>query len=202
MGLSKGTLYVSVRMFTERQFGRDAVERCLAQLSRDDRDLLSSIVPVGWYPLEPILRFHRAVDKTFGRGDLALCRDVGRFSAEWQLNSFHKFLLRFKTPEWFFAKGISVWRQYHDTGRWEWAKQEPGHIVGRLFDFSVTDAAFCMREQGWFWRAAELTGGVHVVVDERRCRTRGDEFCEYEGRWQSKLSTGEFKGAAPKAGGS
>ena len=111
MALSKGTLYASVRLFTERRFGRDAVDKLLAQLTKEDQDLLSSIVPVGWYPLEPIMRFHRVLDKTFGKGDLSLCHEVGRFSAEWQLTSFHKMLLRFKTPDWFFQKGFTVWRQ-------------------------------------------------------------------------------------------
>jgi hypothetical protein len=186
VALSKGTLYASVRLFTERRFGRDAVDKCLAQLVKDDQDLLSSIVPVGWYPLEPILRFHRVLDKTFGRGDLSLCKEVGRFSAEWQLTSFHKMLLRFKTPDWFFQKGFTVWRQYHDTGRWELIRTTNNSLTGRLLEFAVVDAAFCMREMGWFQRAAELTGGTNVIIEETHCRSRGDPYCEYAGKWKAK----------------
>ena len=190
MALSKGTLYASVRLFTERRFGRDAVDKLLAQLSKEDQELLASIVPVGWYPLEPILRYHRALDKMFGKGDLSLCHEVGRFSAEWQLTSFHKMLLRFKTPDWFFQKGFTVWRQYHDTGRWELMTTSPHALTARLFEFAVVDAAFCKRELGWFQRAAELTGGLNVVVEEHACRSRGDPYCEYAGTWKTKHPAG------------
>ena len=99
-------------------------------------------------------------------------------------------LLRFKTPDWFFQKGFTVWRQYHDTGRWELMTTSPHALTARLFEFAVVDAAFCKRELGWFQRAAELTGGLNVVVEELACRSRGDPYCEYAGSWKTKHPAG------------
>jgi hypothetical protein len=56
-------------------------------------------------------------------------------------------------------------------------------VTGRLFDFAHVDAAFCLREQGWFERAVELTGGKQALVSEPRYRARGDGLCEYLGEW-------------------
>jgi hypothetical protein len=178
-----------MKLHAERRFGREGVAACLADLSADDCELLESIVPVGWYPLEPALRFSRCVDQRFGSGDLALCREAGRFSAEWQLSSFHKMLLRLTSPGWMFERGLGVWQQYHDSGRWEILQPSTTELVGRLYDFAVVDRAFCVREHGWFERAIELTGGDQVVIEEPRCRAQGAECCEYVGRWRAKTAS-------------
>jgi hypothetical protein len=180
----KGTLYVSVRMFTEERFGKEAPDKALRELSAEDRELLASSVAVGWYPIEPILRYHRAVDRIFGEGDLALCTEIGRFGAEWQLNLFHKFILRFTSPIWFMEKGAKLWLTYFNHGRWEVSQPAPNQLLARLHDFPLADEAFCKREYGWFQRAAELTGAKQVKLVERQCRASGGTICEYFGEWR------------------
>jgi hypothetical protein len=185
MPSSKGTLYTSVKLFAERRFGPDAVEQTLHEMSAEDRDVLAAMVPVGWYPLEPMLRFHRVLDRLFGRGDLALCTEIGRFSAEWQLNLFHKLVLKFKSPQWMVQKAGLMWKHYHDTGRWEVEQPDAHSVMGRLQGFGVVDEVHCLRLHGWFTRAIELTGGKDVRIHEPSCRNRGDRFCEYVGSWRS-----------------
>lgn len=170
-------------MFTERRFGKPAVERCIRELAPADQEVLLSIVPLGWFPLEPTARFGVAVDKLYGRGDLELCREIGRFSAEWQLNLFHKLVLRFKPAEWLFVRGMSVWQQYHDTGRWEVERPGENHVIARLRDFAVAEPGWCARFGGFIQRAAEVTGARNVEVQHPRCRVLGEPCCEYEGRW-------------------
>src|SRR3954463_15749312 len=102
---ANGVVLKSIRLFTERNFGAKAVERCMATLPTAERELLSSASAVGWYPVDTVFRFLRAVDSVCGKGDLKLCHEIGRFSADWQLNSFHKLFLRFKSPAWLFDKG-------------------------------------------------------------------------------------------------
>jgi hypothetical protein len=175
---ANGTVFASMRLFTERNFGDKAVERCLATLSKPDRDLLAAAVPVGWYPVSSVFRFLRAVDTVCGKGDLKLCHEIGRFSADWQLNSFHKLFLRFKSPAWLFDKGARLFNQYYNAGRFAVAPPEPGRMSGQLHDF-IADEAFCARELGWIERAVELTGGKGVTLSEPRCRIKGDPYCEY-----------------------
>jgi len=180
---SKGTLFLSAKLYADKELGADAVQDAMAQLSDADRELLDAVVAVGWYPLEPIMRFHHILDRDYGRGDLSLCYEIGRFAAAWQLNAFHKFVLKFKQPRWMLQKASSLWSTYHDSGRWEVGEPEPGMMRGCLYDFAIVDPAFCKREMGWFARAIELTGGKLLTIDEPRCRSRGDEWCEYVGHW-------------------
>ena len=68
-------------MFTERRFGEEAVAACTQALSPADQTILRTTLPMGWYPLEPTIRYMRVLDATYGTGDLELCREIGRFSA-------------------------------------------------------------------------------------------------------------------------
>src|SRR5437879_6227373 len=71
-GRSKGLLFTAARMFTEQRFGPPAVEACLRQLSASDQEILRSLIPVGWYPLQPTVHYMRVLDATYGKGDLGL----------------------------------------------------------------------------------------------------------------------------------
>jgi hypothetical protein len=175
----KGTVYESLRMFTQQQFGLEAVDRVLAELPSADRELLSGVNALGWYPVEPILRFHHALDRIYGEGDLALCERAGRFSAGWAMNTVLKIFLRFQTPGWLVQKATSVWGRYHDTGRWVVAMPSPKRIQGDLYDFEVRDPAFCARLRGWLHGASALTGGANCVVSETLCTSRGADHCQF-----------------------
>jgi hypothetical protein len=179
----KGTVFESTRMFTERQFGAAGVEKVLAELSAEDRRVLASVQAIGWYPVEPVLRYHHALERVFGTGDFSLCTSAGRFSATWSMNTVLKVFLRFKSPTWLIDKATRVWDRYHDTGRWEVASPASHRLVGTLSNFAVKDVAFCARLRGWLQGAIEATGGQNSNIVETRCICRGNEHCMFTLSW-------------------
>jgi hypothetical protein len=179
----KGTVFASTRDFTERRFGASAFGQILEALPVADREILSSVTHMGWYPVEPILRYHHALDRMFGRGDLELCTEAGRYSAEWAINSILKVYVRFRSPHWLVDRATSVWRHYHDTGHWEVGPKELNTLSGKISDFAVRDLAFCARLRGWLAGAARLTGGRDPKVTELCCAVKGARYCEFECRW-------------------
>ena len=94
----KGSVFESTRMFTVEAFGADAVARVLAELDAEDQRVLSDVQLLGWYPVEPVLRYMRVLDRLYGKNDLKLCEQSGRFSAGWQMNTVLKVFLRFRSP--------------------------------------------------------------------------------------------------------
>ena len=184
MAQFKGTIYTSAQLFTEARFGPDAVQRVLAALPAADRELLTGITPMGWYPTEPVMAFHHKVDELFGKGDLAVCVELGKYSAEWALNTVLKFFIRFRTPSWLLERSGSLWGRYHDSGKWEVASSPDLQLSARLRDFQVRDPAFCARFRGWLHRAVELTGGREPDVRESLCVCKGERYCEYTARWK------------------
>ena len=183
MASFKGTVFESTRMFTEREFGFDAVERVLAELPEGDRAILKDVQAIGWYPVEPVLRYHRVLDRLYGKGDLAVCVRAGRFSAGWSLNTVLKVFVRFRTPSWLVDRATRVWDRYHDTGRWTVTAPLPNKFVGDLYEFAVKDEAFCARLRGWLAGAVELTGGKNAVVTETKCACRGQDHCVFAASW-------------------
>ncbi len=184
MAKFKGTVFESTRLFTVREFGPEGAERVLAELSEADRRVLAELSAISWCPVEPVLRFHHALDRVFGSGDLALCVRAGYFSAGWSLNTVLKLFLRFSSPLWLVERATSVWGRYHDTGQWRIEQADGNRIVGELHGFEVGDPAFCARLRGWLQGAVELTGGQHAVVTETRCVCRGDDCCAFSLGWQ------------------
>jgi hypothetical protein len=180
----KGTVFESTRMFVEQRFGPDATERLLSELPVSDRDLLRGVNALGWYPVDPVLRYHYALDNVFGVGDFALCEQAGRFSAGWAMNSVLKVFLRFRSPNWLVERATSVWGRYHDTGRWQITSNLPQRMQGDLFEFAVRDRAFCARLRGWLAGATELTGGKHASVFETQCASRGAAHCSFAMTWR------------------
>lgn len=171
-------------MFTEQRFGAEAVERVLGALSAADRQILEGAALVGWYPVEPVMAYHHKLDQLYGHGDLDLCVEVGKFSAEWALNTVLKFFVRFRTPHWLMERSASLWGRYHDSGRWEILNDPNVPLLARLHGFEVRDPAFCARFRGWLIRAVELTGAKEPRVVEPACSCRGQAYCEYQVRWR------------------
>jgi hypothetical protein len=181
----KGSIFTSTRIFTEKTYGQVGVERCLARLQPADRALLEGISPVGWYPAEPILSFHHALEALYGEpGNHQVCEAAGRYSAEWAFNSILKIFLRFKTPHWLMTKYTSVWERYHDSGNWELGVVNENALWGRLSEYQVCDRCFCARLRGWIQGAVHMTGGQDVRVVESRCRCDGSPYCHFDITWR------------------
>lgn len=183
MAKFKGTIYTSTALFTDKRFGPGASDKVLQTLPTADREVLQGVTAVGWYPADPILAYHRTLDEVFGRGDLALCVEVGKFSAEWTLNAVLKIFLRLRTPNWLMERSSTLWERFHDSGRWEIQNDPNVQLCAQLYDFKVRDPVFCARFKGWLLRAIELTGGDNAEVDHVACTCKGDRYCHFNGRW-------------------
>jgi hypothetical protein len=185
MAKFKGSVYESTRAFVQHEFGADGVERVLARLCAEDRQVLHAATAIAWIPVEPVLHFHQAIESEFGKGDLSVCVRAGQFSAGWSMNSILKMFVRLRSPHWLVDKAASVWSRYHDTGHWELFGPEPHRVGGKLIAFEVLDPHFCARLRGWLQGAVELTGGKGALTTELRCRSRGHEHCAYSVSFQS-----------------
>jgi hypothetical protein len=181
---SSGTIHLGQLVFVTERWGEEAVERCLASLEPDDAHLLRSITAAGVYDLAPMMRFRRAVGRLYGTGELSLCHEIGVFSAEWDLNAFHKAVLRVRRPSFLIERASSLWRRYHSSGRFEVETPTETSCVGRLFDFPLDDRAFCIGLEGWISRAFGLSGARFMKVNQSNCATAGSGCCEFRVHWQ------------------
>jgi hypothetical protein len=194
MAQTKGTGFLNIRSFVTDQFGAGSYGSVIQGMAPEDRAVLESLVPVGWYDLALYARLIRAVDERFGVGDLRLVHALGRFEAERDLTTVHQFFLRLMRPTLAIEQMNKYWRRFHDSGDWStvWGARD---VTSCLSGWGVVDAALCRELVGYLGRTLELLGARDVHMDHRKCRVRGDALCEFHGVWRHS----EDAGGAPSA---
>lgn len=160
----KGTVYISTRMFVEQKLEPGALDKILAELPEAMRAALAEVSPTAWCDTEPVLEFHRVLERLYGSPGRSVCTEAGRFSATWNMNTILKLFLRFKSPLWITGKAGSVWDRYHDSGSWTVVDEGSNRISADLRGFQVSEPLFFQRLTGWLQGMLEATGGRQSVV--------------------------------------
>jgi uncharacterized protein (TIGR02265 family) len=182
-GSIKGGVLTSRLAFLEGRGGRAAVDRVLAKLPPEDQGVLSgNIAPAGWYPFATGSRLDEAIEAELGGGD-ALFREMGAQSARDNLSPAQRAFVRERDPHALLKGAASIYRLYYDSGRRTFERLGQRKVVLRTYDSTTFSRADCLTVVGWHEQVISMCGGDHVRVVETRCRTRGDEVCEYICEW-------------------
>jgi hypothetical protein len=194
MGDVRGASIVGTIKFLREHHGPDAPARVLAALEPLTRQALAdggpALLEAGWYPCGALSDLTRAADRLYGKGDLALCREIGRECAFDDMNRFFKWLLKLAGPGTLFKRAESVFNNYHNVGRYVAESSGPQHASIRLENWNSADPVMCKRIEGWIERALELTlgSGTRPIIKEsahlvREPLVSPHLFCRYEARW-------------------
>jgi predicted hydrocarbon binding protein len=181
----KGIVLKSRMEYVEKNHGKDALERVIEALSPEARTMVGGEILVSsWYPLQAAIETLVTIDRLLGNGDLALCEEMGRYTARTALSGgVQQSFARENDPAFVIKISPIIWSQYYDSGRLTTASAGPGAAVIRLEDFEEPHQAICRSMQGWLQQANEIWGGRSVEVIETRCRTREDPCCEFLISW-------------------
>jgi hypothetical protein len=143
------------------------------------------ILNSAWVPYSLFLDLNVTADRLFGRGDLRLCYEMGRYSAETNLPTLYKLFYKLGSPLFIFDKAASVWDLHYDSGKLAPVSDGAGSIHLRLLDFGAPHRAHCLSVLGWAVKSAEISGAELLYAEEDRCRTKGAAVCELTLRWRS-----------------
>lgn len=182
-GLTKGVGFKNVRSFALTRFGEQGYERVLASMNSDDRLALHAIIPMGWYDLELYARLIHALNALYGRGDLSLLDQLGRYEAEQDLTTIHRLFMKMANPGLILAKSMELWRRFHDTGEWH-IERAGKSATGTLRGWGVVDAGMCTELNGYIQGIISVGSGKDVWVSHPTCRVKGAEACVFEGTWR------------------
>src|SRR4051812_644423 len=156
----------------------------MKRLSPADRELVGGLIlPIGWYPLPPFPRFLRAMDQELGRGDGSLITERGTWAAIHDMKTTHKLLLKFFSPQWVIEKGTSLWKNFHDTGRWESSRDGDKGARAVLLEHGIVDDAMCATLKGWIIGLLTIAGCKNIKVNHVECRASGAPSCGYHASW-------------------
>lgn len=185
MSSVKGAAITARLRFVREHHGDAGVQRVLAAVPAATRGVLDArVLPQAWAPYDVLVDVCVAIDQLFGRGDLAVCYEMGRYAAEVNLPTLYRLFYRLGSPQFILRKAAQLWSVHYDSGKL--AAFEEGRDGARLeiVDFERPHRAHCLSVLGWTSRSIELSGGLLQKADEERCRTRGDETCELVLRWK------------------
>jgi hypothetical protein len=180
----KGSTITGRLKYVRTRHGEEGVARLLAAVQPATRAVLNEqVLAASWVPFAVFIDLCVTIDKLFGRGDLALCVDVGRYTAEVNLPVLYKIFYRVSSPQYILTKGASLWRMNYDAGQ---LTVESGDHSTRLIleHFPTPHRAHCLSVLGWATRSVEMSGGKRVAWDESGCRASGDPRCVATIRWE------------------
>lgn len=180
----KGSTISSRLLWVSLHHGEEGLDRLSAALSPAARAAVNvPLAKAKWYPFELFVELTLAIDKTFGKGDLALVREIGRFTADANLKTVYKLFYMVGTPKWIIDRAARLWDLHYDSGRLVVMRYPGNESEARIVGFATPHLVHCQSVWGWCERSLELSGAKEVRGEEVRCRTRGDEECAYHLRW-------------------
>ncbi|GEM_PF-5159447 len=141
---------------------------------------LDSVLPKEWYP-------HRLFRIFVEEAAAVVEKDVGRFAEEaGRYAAEHRGVLRafikISGPQNLAKRLQYAWEKYHRVGRVEVVEIGENHGTVRLHDYFYGPYV-CRGFESNIRRYLEYTA-ENVSVEETRCRSRGDPFCEFRATWE------------------
>jgi hypothetical protein len=179
MGSIKGTFFLNTVKALSRH--GDAAEGVLPRELRhylEERILTSS-----WYPEEDHRDLLRALIRLAPPSGGDPWEHYGQLSAERDMGSIYKVLLRDGDPDATFVRLGSVWSQAHDTGHLESSLPDPGRGLLELRDYDLVDRDFCRLNTSFFATVLRLAGARDVTLRHTACRSLGADACRWEASW-------------------
>jgi predicted hydrocarbon binding protein len=132
-----------------------------------------------WVPFDAFVSLGETIDRTFGVGDLALCRVLGRYSAKVNLPTVYRIFYKFGSVGYILSKAAALWSAHYDSGSLHVSEVAGGFTI-RVERFATPHKVHCMSVLGWMEETVEMTGAKLLGAQETHCRLSGDDACEFQ----------------------
>lgn len=182
----KGSAITSRLRYVREHADEDVLREIKNGLSPENRDILEKgVLPHAWVPYSLYVELNVEADRVLGRGDLELCREMGRYGARVNLPTLYRIFLRMGSVPFMLRKAAKLWNVHYDSGSID-VEVLPGESARlTISDFDEPHRAHCLSVLGWAEGAAAITGASIVGAREESCRTWGDATCKLFLAWRS-----------------
>jgi hypothetical protein len=181
----KGSAFSSRVLWVQLHHGAAGIDRICAEASPDLRmSLEQGVSKAKWYPFDQYIELNVIMDRLFGRGDLGLVKQLGRYGADANLTTIYRLFYKVGSPSWILGRTVRLWNTHYDSGFCEVATRGARAAVLRVRAFETPHPVHCLSVAGWAERSIELSGGKRPILEETKCRTRGDDVCQFDATWE------------------
>jgi hypothetical protein len=165
--------------WVEKHHGPEARRAILAAIAPSQAAALALAVnPTFWVPFDSFVALCETIDRTYGAGDLALCRVLGRYAADVNLPTLYRIFYKLGSFRYIVSKATAVWSTHYDSGRAS-TRDIPRGAAFIVEGFATPHRVHCLSVLGWMEQSAVISGATVKIAREVKCRTRGDAVCEF-----------------------
>jgi hypothetical protein len=166
--------------WVEQHHGREARRAVLVSLPPTQATtIMAAKEPNEWVPFHAFVALCMAIDRMYGKGDLALCRTLGRYAADVNLPTLYRLFYKIGSFRFIISKAAAVWSTHYDSGHTS-THDIPGGVSFVMEGFATPHRAHCLSVLGWIEQSAIISGAKVISAEETQCRTRGDPVCEFQ----------------------
>lgn len=180
----KGSALASRMLWVRLGHGEAGLARLADAASPGLADVLRSGVAMArWYPFPLFIELIELVDRLFGRGDLGLVKELGRFGADANLKTVYRLFYKVGTPRWVVSRAARLWGAHYDTGQLTLVEDRPRRIVMEIEGFDTPHRVHCLSVAGWAEQSVAISGGKDSQCDSVECRAEGGARCLLLATW-------------------
>ena len=184
MGQVKGSAITARIRYVREHHGEMAWRQLRDGLPEEHKKTLEAgVLPHSWVPFPLFITLVETIDRTFQTGDLSLCREMARYSAEVNLPTLYRLFYKLGSPGFILKRAARLWEVHYDSGHVE-LEDIPDGARMKIVGFDSPHRAHCVSVLAWAEKSVEMSGGTEIHAVETTCRTRGDELCTMEITWK------------------
>jgi hypothetical protein len=181
----KGSALASRLLWVRLGHGEPGLARLEQAVSPALREVLVNGVQMArWYPFEQFIELIEVIDRLFGKGDLGLVRELGRFGADANLKTVYRLFYKVGTVRWIIGRAARLWGAHYDSGELRIVDDRAGDITMEIAGFATPHRIHCESVVAWCERSIEISGGRDVQITMLDCRATGGERCTFRVTWK------------------
>jgi len=159
--------------------GQEALDAVIAELGAYGRMLMrSEFDKHAWYNYPLFIELGEVLDRRFGKGDLTLNIELGRWGAKVNTPNIFRMFIKLGSPEWVMSRAAKLWREHftEGTATVSYTKGEGGSVADlEITDWPVPHLALTYAVMGFAIAAVEMSGASNVRGELISCRSLGGD---------------------------
>lgn len=183
---ASGRAFLGVISIVKQRFGTDALATILANTDDATRRTFSApFVGRRWYPYPAYAALLRGIEKTYGKNDGKLARELGLAAGVRDLGSIFKLYVMMSSAERLIRSCEKIWPVYYrNAGKMQALAWAPERTVLRITDFKHMDPLHCELMAGWMISTmAQIGCRVNDDGHESACMSKGAAYHEFVSSW-------------------
>jgi hypothetical protein len=170
----------------DETYGREGLRDVLHACGPAVRERYTGVIAIDWHPVEELIEFVDAAERTVGRdrGAGRVAEGIGAAGARANMKgTLVRIAVWITRPEALMKRATGLWRQFNDEGNMALLHIDDHVARLELTGIKAPNGLFCAVLTGWCREVGNAVRAVTPVARHVDCPARGDARCVWEVRY-------------------